>query len=103
MDGRMDGWRRPNHMHSLLDALQTMASVDFRRFPNKFHSVAKQASLSVAFWRDLGGCSSDFGRVWETKMDARIDFLEVFFRCFFRLRFEIDFGSFFGSSKPEKS
>ena len=35
-------------------------------------------------------------------MEAKINFLEVFFRCFFGRCFGIDFWSFFGGSKPEK-
>ena len=36
-------------------------------------------------------------------MDAKTNFLEVFFRCFFRMRFYMDFELFFGGSKLEKS
>ena len=36
-------------------------------------------------------------------MEAKIDFLEVFFKCFFRMRFGIDFGWIFGGSNLEKS
>ena len=86
MDGWMDrwmhGWSRPNHMPSHLDALQSMSSVNFRRFAGGFHSVAKQASFSIAFRRDFGGFSDDFGRVWEAKIHAEIDFSAIFFRCF---------------------
>ena len=45
----------------------------------------------------------DLGRFWETKMEAKIDFRELFFRCFFRARFGMDFGWNFGGSEPEKS
>ena len=64
MDGWMDGWSRPNHMPSHLDALQTTASVNFRRGPGKLHSVAKRASFCVAFRVDFRG----FGRpTWTQK------------------------------------
>ena len=60
-DGRMDGWidawvgwRRPNQMPGRMDALQTMVSVNFRRFAGDFHSVAKQASFGIAFWLKNG-------------------------------------------------
>ena len=50
--------RRPNHMHSHLDALQAMGPVNFRRGPSEFHSVAKRASFYIAsgarfqgFWK----------------------------------------------------
>ena len=58
---------RPNHMPSHLDALQTTSSVNLRRFVGNFHSVAKQASLSVASQSDFGGFSEDLGRVGEAK------------------------------------
>ena len=74
MDGQTDGWRRPNHMRSHLNALQTTSPVDFRRVPGGLHSVAKQASFNIAFGRDFGGLGSDFGRFWEAKMDAKSDF-----------------------------
>ena len=45
----------------------------------------------------------DFGKFLEAKMEAKIDFWDVFFRCFFGLRFSIDFGWTFGGSEPEKS
>ena len=74
-------------MPSHLDALQTMSSVDFRRVAGDFHSVAKQASLSVAFRSDFGGFSDDFGWVWEAKMEAKTDFLDVFFYVVFECVF----------------
>ena len=102
----MDGWSRPNHImptSSHLDAIQTMSSVNFRRVPRRFHSVAQQASFNVAFGGDFSRFWSDFERFWEAKMDAKTDFLEVTFRCYFRMRFCMDFWLFFGGSKPEKS
>ena len=95
--------RRPNHMRSPLDALQTPAPVSFRRFARGFHSVAKKASFSMAFWSDFEGFGSDFEALWEAKMDANIDFWEVILQCFFRIRFFIDLGSFLGPRKSEKS
>ena len=56
-----------------------------------------------AFFFDFFRCWVDFGRFWEAKTEAKIDFWDVFFRCFFRLRFGIDFGWIFGGSEPEKS
>ena len=55
----MDGWSRPNHMPSRLDALRTMISVAFRRCVGSLHSVAKQASFDIASGSDLGGLRSD--------------------------------------------
>ena len=71
--------RRPNHMHSHLDALQGMGPIDLRRGPGAFHSVAKQASFCVALWSDFSRFWSDFERFWEANMEAKIDFLEVTF------------------------
>ena len=90
-------------MHSHLDALQAMPPVSFRRGPSEVHSVAKQASFYIAFGRDFCGFRIDFGRFGGGKMEAKIDFLEVFLRCFFGMRFSIDLGWIFGGSKLEKS
>ena len=51
----------------------------------------------------LGAIRVDFGRFWEAKPEAKIEFWEVFLRCVFRMRFGVDFGRIFGDSKPEKS
>ena len=60
--------RRPNHMRSPLDALQTPTPVTFRRFPRDFHSVAKQASFETAFVRVPIRFWIDFGRSkWKQK------------------------------------
>ena len=90
----MDGWRRPNHMHSHLDDLQTMTSDDLRRVAGDFHSVAKQASFRVALRSDFEGFWNDFGRVWEAKMEAKIDFSDVFFHVFFECVFASILGVF---------
>ena len=90
-------------MLGLLDALQTLRPIDFRRLPRQFHSVAKRASFYIAFGRDFCGFRVDFERFGGGKMEAKIDFLEVFLRCFFGMRFSIDLGWIFRGSKPEKS
>ena len=59
--------RRPNHMHSHLDALQAMAPVNLRRLPRDFHSVAKQASFYIA----LG---AHFQGFWRAKWLPKFDF-----------------------------
>ena len=87
MDGWMDGWSRPNHMPSHLDALQTPGPVAFRRFVGRLHSVAKQASFNIALPRVFCGFGSNFGRFWEAKMDAEIDFPGIFFDVFFECVF----------------
>ena len=70
--------RRPNHMHSHLDALQAMAPVNFRRLARDFHSVAKQASFYIAagihfqgFWKTK----------WLPKFEFRVFFFDVIFHC----------------------
>ena len=90
-------------MHSHLDALQTTPSVAFRRGAGDLHSVAKQATFSVVFCCEFEGFGSDFGTLWDAKMDANIDFWEVILQCLFRIRFFIDLGSFLGPWKSEKS
>ena len=62
-----------------------MAPVAFRRFLGRLHSIAKQASLSVAFC----AISQDFETFREAKIEAKIDFSEVFFDVFS----ECDFAS----------
>ena len=76
----MDGWRRPNHMRSHLDALQTMPSVDLRRFPGAFHSFTQQALFRVAIRVDYRG----FGKPkWMPKSTFEALFFNVFFECTF--------------------
>ena len=90
--------RRPNHMRGLLDALQTPGPVDLRRLAGEVHSVVKQASFNIALGADFLKFRSDFSRFWEAKVDAKIDFWELFSQCFFRAHFGIDFGWFFRGS-----
>ena len=77
--------RRPNHMPSHLDGLQTMSSVNLRRFAGNFHSVAKQASSKPPFFRVPGRFWSDFGRFrrlkWRSKSILKRYFSDVFFNC----------------------
>ena len=83
----MEGWSRPNHMPSRLDALQTTIPVAFRRLARHSHSVAKQASLSVAFRSDFKGIWSDIRTLWSAKMDAKTDFRVIFFDVFLQMHF----------------
>ena len=71
--------RRPNHMRSLLDALQTPAPVNLRRVPRGFHSVAKQASSKTPFFHGPARFWSDFWKFLEVKMEVKRDSGEVFF------------------------
>ena len=90
-------------MPSHLDALQRTSSVNLRRAPGDLHSVAKRASFRVALRSDFKGFWSDFGRFGDAKMEAKIDFSDVFFHAFFEYVCWIDFKWFSGGSKPEKS
>ena len=63
-------------------------------------SKLRLASLDGAILELLG---SDFGRFWEAKMNAKIDFLDDFFEVIFERNFGIDFDWIFGGSKLEKS
>ena len=74
-------------MPSHLDGLQTMRPVALRRFLGESQSVAKQASFRVASRSDFLGFGSDFLRFWEAKMEANVDFSEVFFDIFFECVF----------------
>ena len=71
--------RRPNHMHSHLDALQAMTPVNFRRLPRDFHSVAKQASFYVAFGTDFQGF---WKPKWLPNSIFEALFFDVIFQCF---------------------
>ena len=90
--------RRPNHMHSHLDALQAMAPVALRRGASGFHSVAKQASFYIA----VGVYFQRFWEVLGSQLGVENRFLRVFFDVFFEVDVGIDFLSFFGGSQREK-
>ena len=75
---------RPNHMRSHIGSPKAMAPVNLRRLPGDFHSVAKQASFSIAFWSNFGG----FGRLKSMpKFDFRAFFFDVIFESFFTSKF----------------
>ena len=63
-------------------------------------SIASRNKLRLTML--LGEILMDFGKVLEPKIEAKIDFWEVFLRSFFRARLGIDFWSFFRGSEPEK-
>ena len=79
--------RRPNHMHSHLDALQAMTPVGFRRVASEVHSVAKQALFYIAFGAHFQG----FWEVWGGQLGVENRFLRVFFDIFFKVDVGIDF------------
>ena len=74
-------------MPSLLDALQTLGPVDFRRLRRDFHSVAKQASFYIA----LGAHFQGFWEVWGGQLGGENRFLRVFFDVFCEVDVGIDF------------
>ena len=65
-------------MLGLLNALQTLPPIDFRRLPRQFHSVAKRASLYIASGAHLQGF---WKAKWLPKFDFRGFFLDVIFHC----------------------
>ena len=69
-------------MGSHIGSPKAMPPVNLRRGWGEFHSVAKQASFNIAWRSDFGGFKKDFGRFWEAKTEAKIDFQVVVFRCF---------------------
>ena len=75
---------RPNHMLSLLDALQTLRPVDLRRLPRQFHSVAKRASLYIAFGTDFQGF---WKPKWLPNSIFEALFFDVIFQCFWASKF----------------
>ena len=72
-------------MPSHLDALQTTTSwqVPERR---------ETGFVPHRFSEGFGGIWSDFGTLWEAKMDAKIDFLGIFFDVFFECIFTLILG-----------
>ena len=70
--------RRPNHMRSPLDALQTPTPVDFRRFARDLHSIAKPDVFESPFIRVPSRFWRDLGRFWEVQMEVKIYFWEAF-------------------------
>ena len=76
--------RKPNHMRSQIGGPKAMTPVNFRRFPGGLHSVAKQASFSIAFRSDFGGFGSPKSML---KIDFRAFFFDVIFESFFTSKF----------------
>ena len=88
-------------MPCLMDALQTMRCGALRRLAGSFHSVAKQASLSIAFRSDfcrLGTFLGGFGRPkWMQKSNLGTFFAMLFSKAFLNRCF----GNFFVLLKSE--
>ena len=55
------------------------------------HSLCFNVFFWKAFFLIFCDVGSILGGFWEAKMEAKIDFWEVFFRCIFRVRFGIEF------------
>ena len=86
---------RPNHTSNQIDSPKPPGLANFGRVAGEFHSVAKQASFRVALRSDFEGFWSDFERFWEAKMDAKINFWDVFLNVFLDCVFASIFDSFF--------
>ena len=74
-------------MRSHIGNPKAMPSVNFRRGWGDFHSVAKQASFSIAFWNNFGG----FGK---PKSMPKFDFRAIFSDEIFEKQITSKFGSF---------
>ena len=83
-------------MRSLFDALQTLRPVNFRRLAGDFHSVAKQASFSIAFCSNFGG----FGK---PKSMPKFDFRAFFFDVVFESVLTSKFGRFWEAQNQKNS
>ena len=71
-------------MRSQIGGPKAMRPVALRRLAGGFHSVAKQASFSIAFWSNFGG----FGRPKSMpKFDFRAFFFDVIFESFLTSKF----------------
>ena len=71
-------------MCNLLDVFQTLRPVNLRRLWRGFHSVAKQASFSIAFGNNFGGLGKPESM---PKFDFRAIFSDVFFKQKFTSKF----------------
>ena len=83
-------------MRSPLAALQTPPPVNFRRGWGEFHSVAKQASLYIAFWNPFRG----FG---EPKSMPKFDSRAIFFDVIFESVLTSKFGRFLEAQNQKNS
>ena len=83
-------------MRSQIGGPKAMGPVGLRRLPGGFHSVAKQASFSIAFWSNFGGLGKPKSM---PKFDFRAFFSDVIFE---KKKKYIEIWSIFGGSKPEK-
>ena len=78
-------------MPSLLNALQTLGPINFRRLAGAFHSVAKQASFETQFFSSFGRFGGDLGGPKGGKNQLLRGFLSMFFSNVFWHRFFIVF------------
>ena len=74
-------------MQSHFGSPRVARPVSLRRVARELHGVAEQAPFDIASGKDFRGFRKDFGRFWEAKMEAKIDFCEVFFEVFFECVF----------------
>ena len=83
-------------MRSHIGSPKAMRPVDFRRVRGEFHSVAKQASFSIAFWSNFGG----FGK---PKSMPKFDFRAFFFDVVFESVLTSKFGRFWEAQNQKNS
>ena len=88
-------------MRSQIGGPKAMRPVSLRRLARGLHSVAKQASFSIALRSDFRGLGSHFGRFWEAKMEAKIDFFRLFFDAFFECVLASILGGFLEARNPK--
>ena len=90
----MDGWMDGEDL-IICVAIWTL----YKRRPPLLSDDLRASSIAsrngFRFTSLSGGISMDFGSVLEPKIEAKIDFWEVFLRSFFRARFGTDLWSFF--------
>ena len=87
LDRTIDCLRRPNHMRSQIGGPKAMPPVGLRRLPGELHSIAKQASFSVAF-------RSDFKDFWNPKWRPKLDLGLIYFPAFSNTFFASTLGGF---------
>ena len=83
-------------MRSHIASPKAMIPVNFRRGPGGLHSVAKQASFSIAFW-------SNFGGLWQPKSMPKFDFRAFFFDVIFESVLTSKFGRFLEAQNQKNS
>ena len=93
---------RPNPLKDQGDSPKAPSPGASGRFVGNFHSVATQASSSIALRSDFKAFGSDCGRFWGTKLDAEIDFW-IFFSMHFSNAFLVSISNGFLEARNQKN